>query len=438
MELYDEQVSEQKKSKLPLVIGILIGILLLITIALIFGIIYLKGSITQITIDGQAISDLEKMIYIEQDETSSKIYMPIIKISSFFGYEGFTGDYLNKSEDKTKCHVASENETAMFTLDSNILVKIAKGSELEYLQLDEPVIEKNGELCTTVEGIEKAFNILFSSDEKLQKIEMYTMDYLITHYATSLKLENYTATFSDKKAIFEDMLIIQDGNQYGVIQATTGKAVLETKYEAISYLPSTKDFIVKSNGRYGIVTKDATVKVRTVYDSINIMDNRNGLYLVKQNGVFGVVDAEGKTVIEPEYNQIGINIAKYARNGVENSFVLLNQIIPIKNNQNLWALFNIKGERITEFKYTEIGCTISSVKNSYPALVVPSYNLVVVQSGEFYNLVTLEGKELAPENRLNEVYLKVNSSTEQNQYFMLFNNNEKVINIEEWLASVEE
>ena len=60
----------------------------------------------------------------------------------------------------------------------------------------------------------------------------------------------------------------------------------------------------------------------------------------------------------------------------------------------------------------------------------------LVQSKEYYNLVSIEGEELVPGNILNTVYLKSNTETDQNQFFMTYNNNEKVINIEEWLAGI--
>ena len=439
MELYDENM-EEKKSKIPMIIGICIVILIIITGLIVYEIIYLKNSIKTIQIDGARNSQIEEILYIESTEQGLQLYMPIIKMSQYLGYEGFTGDYKYKSEDKTKCHVKdlNGNETAMFIKDKDVLTKITGDSEIEYITLDKPVFEKDGELYTTIDGIEKAFNVLISSDEKFKNIDIFTMDYLITYYATQLKIDNYATKFADKKAIFENMIILQENNRYGVVYATNGEAVLETKYEEIRYLPATTDFIVKSNGKYGIVTKEATEKVRAIYDEIKTMDNKNGLYLVKQNNSYGIINTNGKTIIEPEYKQIGINIDKFTQNAVENSFVLLDEIIPIKNNQDLWGFFNINGKQITEFKYSGLGCSISTVANSYPALVIPSHKILVVQMDKYYNLVTSEGKELIPNNVLNTVYLKTNTETEQNQFFMTYNNNEKVMNIVEWLENTEE
>ncbi len=441
MELYDEKI-EEKKSKVPMIIGSCTVALILIMILIVIGIVYLKGSATIIKIDGAKNNQIEKMLYIESTEEGLQIYVPILKIAPILGYQGFNGDYLNKSEDKTKCHVVSENETAMFTKDSDTLIKIAEGSEIEYMTLDKAVFEKDGELYTTIDGIQKAFNIMIAHDEKFKNIDMFSMDYLVQYYATKLGLEGetesqkkYSTEFTDKKAIFEDMIIIEENNNYGVINVTTGDNVLEVKYEEIEYLPATTDFIVKSNGKYGIVKKDATVKVRTIYDDIQTMDNKNGLYLVKQNNSYGVININGDVVIAPEYKQIGLNIGSYAQNGVDNSFVLLNKIIPIQNHENLWGFFDVNGTQINEFKYTGVGCNTSFASNSYPALIIPSYEMIVVQQNKFYNIVTSAGEQLVPDNTLNAVYLKTNAETGENQYFMTYNENQKVINVEEYLKS---
>ena len=435
MELYDEKV-EQRKSKAPMIIGICIVLLLIMTVMIICGIIYLKNSITTINIDGQKNSEIEELLYIEASENGAELYLPIIKMSSFLGYEGFTGDYQNKSEDKTKCHVISENETVLFTQESNVLVKVTKNKENEYVQLDKPVFEKDGELYTTIDGIQKAFNVLFSSDDNFKNIDIYTMDYLVQYYATKWKLQEYSTEFSDKKAIFENMIILKQNGEYGVIDIATGKYILENKYDAISYLPTTTDFLVKSNGKYGVMSKEATIKVQTVYDEIRTMDNKNGLYLVKYNNAYGVININGEIIIQPEYSQIGFNVDKYSQNGVENQYVLLDEIIPIKNEKGLWGLYNIKGEKVTDFKYTNIGCQSTPVTNSYPALVIPSHNIIVVQKDKLYNLVNTKGEELISGYILGSVYFKSNTETGENQFFMTSNNNEKVLNIEEWLTSI--
>ena len=438
MELYEE-VENKKKSKLPMIIGICLAILILMIITIIGVIIYLEGSVMKITLDGQKNNNIEKLLYIPDDGTN-KVYIPIRAIAKYLNYEDYRGDYNVKSEDSSKCYVKNDNEIAMFTKDSDRLVETRGDSDYEYITLDEKVLEKDGELYTTPNGIEKAFNTLFQVDLEKNRINIYTMDYLNQYYAARQKIDGETVELSeeyaDKKAIFEDMIIIIKNKQYGVINAETGESVLENKYEEIRYLPAT--FLVKSNGKYGVLGSDASVKVRVTYDDIKIMDNQNGLYLVKQNNLYGVVDTTGKVIMEPEYKQIGVDMSKYSNSGIENSYVLLDEIIPVKNSENLWAIFNIKGEKIRDFEFSNIGCSatnITQVSNSYPAVVIPSYKIIIVEKDKHYNLMTTSGEELVPSYVLENVYMKNNTETGENKFYMSYNNNEKVMSVEEWLAS---
>lgn len=443
MELYQE-VEKKQKTKTPMIIGICLVVLVIITIAIICTILYLKSTILSIKIDGKINNKIEELLYITGEGNEKQIYIPIRKIASFLNYEDYRGDYIAKSEDSTKCYVKNEYETAMFTKNSNVLIKTMDDLNYEYINITENVFEKDGELYTTPEGIEQAFNVLFESDLSKNKINIYTMTYLNQLYTSKLRLsekenaqnEKVSEEFADKKAIFQDMIVIIKDKQYGVITASTGKSVLETKYEEIKYLSTTSDFLVKSGNKYGVLGKDASTKIRMTYDDIQIMDNQNGLYLVKKNNLYGVVDNNGKVVIEPAYPQIGIDSNKYQQNGIENKYVLLNEVIPIKNSDGLWGLFSIKGKKICDFEFTEIGC--SSVKESdiYPAIVIPGYKVIVVGKDKFYNLVTSSGEVLIPSYMLNSVYIKYNAETGENKFYMTYNNNEKVRNVEEWLESV--
>ena len=86
MELYDENINETK-SKTPTIVGICIAVLVVITILIVFGILYLKQSVTVIQIDGQRNTEIEKIFYIESTEEGKQLYLPIIKIAKFLGYE---------------------------------------------------------------------------------------------------------------------------------------------------------------------------------------------------------------------------------------------------------------------------------------------------------------------------------------------------------------
>ena len=179
MELYEEK--NETKSKLPMFIGICIGVLVLITIAIIYGIIYLQNTVVTIYLDGQKISNIEEILYVQETENGTNLYIPIRKIASYFNYEDYRGDYINKSEDATKCYVKNEFEIAMFTLDSNTLTKTRGNSDYEYVEIEEKVFEKDGELYTTTEGIEKAFNVEISTDENMKNIVKECANYALSN-----------------------------------------------------------------------------------------------------------------------------------------------------------------------------------------------------------------------------------------------------------------
>ena len=432
MELYNEEYQKNtKKSKIPLLLGISTVILIIILIAIIGLIIYLRRSITTITIDGVRTSELEQILMF--DETG-RIYIPIRKIAKYFNYEDYSGDYKIKSEDTTKCYVSNENEIAMFTLDSDTIIKTRGGADYEYVKIDEKVFQQNGDLYTTIDGIEKAFNIEFDYNQERKNISIYTLDYLLSSYTTNLGITNYSQNFSDKKAVLDGMLVVQaNQTQYGVIDIASGNYILEPKYESISYLPTTKDFLVRSNGKLGVLSKEARNKINIAYDDIQIMDNQNGLYLVKQGVLYGVLNTDGETIIDVEYQHIGLETNNYTENGVENQYILLDTIIPVKNN-NLWGIFDIEGKQITDFKYTSVGSKKTDVANSYPVVVVPSYQVIIVEKDGFYNIIKKDGSELITSFVLDSVYLRTNASTGQNTYYMTFNGNTQ--NVEETLSKL--
>ena len=70
-----------------MIIGICIAVLIIIIIAIIFGIIYLENSVMKITVDGQQNSSIEKIIYIIGEEDEKKIYFQIRGMAKFLNYE---------------------------------------------------------------------------------------------------------------------------------------------------------------------------------------------------------------------------------------------------------------------------------------------------------------------------------------------------------------
>lgn len=443
MELYyEEEKQTKKKSKAPIFIGIFIILLVLLTTIIFYAIMYIKTSILKVKINGVSQNDFGKLVQMTTtSDNKTEMYFPIRKIAKYFGYSDYAGDYSTKSEDSTKCYVDNGEEIALFTVSSNTIIISRDGFPIEQVEIDKKVVEKDGELYTTEDGIEKAFNIIFEYAEDTKTINIYTLDYLVTAYLQQYKLDekNGPETISDKKAILEGLLIYQtdDSNKkYGVMNVSTGKNVLEAKYDLISYFPYSSQFLVESNGKYGMTDASGKIKLKVAYDEIKICDNELGLYLVKENNLYGIVKTTGDVLLSSSFQQIGVDSNSFKENRLENQYILVNELIPVKYN-NMWGFYNTKGERITDFSFVDVGCKESKVTNTYPVVEIPSLNLIVVKTDKTsYNLINRKGtiKIGAP---LNTVYLKTDASTGKNTYYMTYGGTSDITkDIEEFFASM--
>lgn len=434
MDLFDEDILKPKKKKtFKMSTIILAAIILLIVLCIItvIAIIYLKGTILTITLDEKNAKDLEKIFIFEEN---NKIYVPIRKMAEYLGYDSYNGDYITRSEDKTKCYIETEEELVSFTLNSSILTKVVDG-QTQQIKITEPIKEINEELCITSEGAQYAFNLKFYNNVEQNNITIQTLSYLYNGYSLKYQNKGYSAiegeSFSNKTAILDNLLIVKSNNDYyGVIDISTGKVVLETKYDNIQYLRNTSDFLVSSNNRKGIISSDKSTKVQLIYDSIERVTNKNDIfYIVKTSNLYGLLDKNGQTILYPEYQQIGINVSEYSQNGVTNGYIFFNKVIPVKSG-NKWGLMDIEGNKVTDFIYDSFGCPDgnNNTYRTYGVIAILDYNIIVAAQSGKYNLITLEGKRLFERSILDSVYITV-SQGEKNYYIASGENTKELLTL---------
>ena len=94
----------------------------------------------------------------------------------------------------------------------------------------------------------------------LQKIDLQSINKYLT--TTDKKYQDVEINEDLEKAILEGMFIVNPNNKYGVKNVTNKKYILEPKYEGISYIPATKDFLVDS-------IEEISDSVDTSIDKIN-------------------------------------------------------------------------------------------------------------------------------------------------------------------------
>ncbi len=413
---------QKKQIKPTTILLIFIAVLVVITILIFCLLIYLKGNILKISINGVKSEELKEIIIIKED----KVVVPIKAIARYLGYEAYSGDYKTLEVDETKSYVKSEDEVTMFTAESKIIQQILlENNSLQEIVIDEEIIEKDGEFYTTISGARKIFSIYFNYDKNKNDIIIMTLDYL---YANNLNyyMQNGFAeineSFQNKKALLENMMILKtSNNKYGVINVATGKMILEPQYENINYIPKLSKFIVTGNGLKGVISKDKEMVVKIEYKDIQVIENEkdnSSYYLVTtSNNLMGLIDKDGKEIIYPEYSQIGYNMKNFTDNDIESDYILFGKLVPVKQN-NLWGIFDLQGNQITDFEFSNLGCT-TKLSNAYNIIQVPEYELIIVSSTNGkYDIIRTDGTKLFG-FVLDSVYKTIN--TGKSYYYMVVN-----------------
>lgn len=429
------QNKEEKKKKNSMTI-ILVAIVLVfcMIIGIISYLVYIKNSELKVFLNDEANAKVKDLLVIEDNGT---VYVPIKEIASYLGYESYNGEYGNKSEELSKCYVESESEIANFSLGSNKIYKLDLTKESEnywYMYSKDPIKAINGVLYATSEAAEKAFDISFDYDKDKNRIYIYTTPYLVQTYSSKVLDFGYkeiSDKYVNQTAIAQnDFLVVKsEKEKYGVV-TTEGDAVLEVKYDDIEYLPTTGDFLVKSNEKYGIVSKTKETKVQLIYDSIELMDSDSQLYVVSKDKKYGVIDFSGKTKIYIENDEIGVDSSKFSQNEIKNNYILADNLIPVRKGK-VWGLYNKNGNQVVDFKYDSFGYIASNNKDAINLLVIPDYNVLVACKDKKYTLLNSSGEELfAPV--ADDIYMNINGG--QKYYYIMVNN--KQMNAIEFLDSI--
>ena len=201
MTLLDEEEIKkpEKMNKLKSYIIILIAILFVLCIGIIVLLLYIVKNPNEdgVYIGTKYYPNLEKIFDIKTDENGDKaIYIPIKEFASqtntSLEYVGYTGEYNPKNEDESKCNIVKANyEVTIFTEDSDIIYKLnlqSKNAEYEKYKIDSKVFKNNGQLYTSLDGIEKAFNIKISFEGKKSNIiKIKSIDDIIKEKEENLK-----------------------------------------------------------------------------------------------------------------------------------------------------------------------------------------------------------------------------------------------------------
>lgn len=424
---------EKKAKKTGKIILIIIAILVMLMIVIFSLMIILKEPELVVTVDGKTNAAVGSLLKFESDGT---IYVPVKKIADQIGYQGFNGEYSNKSEEYNKCYVACEDEIANLQLNSNKVYKLNLNNTEEnydYYYMKKPVKSYQGELYISSDAMQTVFNTSFEYDVAKNKVTIYTMPYLVSAYTTKALDYGYSKvddTFINYESVLNNLVVVkksENKDTTGVIDITTGEAVVEPKYSKIEYLPSIGDFIVQSDNKYGVVSSKKETKIKVAYDEIKLIDKDAGVYLAKKDQKYGILDLKGNVKVNIEYDKVGVEANKFKDNNIKNNYLLVENLIPVKRN-DLWGMYDKNGNLVVDFEYDSFGYIATNNKNAKNLLVIPDYDVIVACKDKKYALINSSGKPLF-KPVVDDIYLAFENG--ETKYYMEFSDSK--IDAETWL-----
>lgn len=447
MELLSEEKNEkQNQGKKYVGFAIVIAIILLILIFVsILVLQQAQKNKEKLSVDGKKVSLPANLTMV--DNQTGVTYISISKMAQLVGYNYYNGDYQQYSEDKTKCYVENEKQVSTLELNSNIIYKNTSEDKVNFdiYKVDLPVKSFKDSLYATQDAIQTAFNVSISYKTDNKTLYVYTLPYLCEAYDKDLKTAGYTGITTDfmtQKAIIKNMIVVVKDEKYGVISASDYSPIIGTKYDNLTYLESTNEFVATNLGKTGIINKIGEQKIKLNYDEIGVIDSQQELYYVKKDNLYGALNKTGKVLLNMEYVEMGVDKQSFISDNIKNSMFLYENCIPIKKGDK-WGIANKNGNIILSTIYDNIGYiqtleegeTLDKSINN--AVIIPNIyidgqsieGIVIGRNGK-YGVASSNGNVIIPCE-----YDKIYSITTEGENVYYMEKNGKIIKVADYVEA---
>jgi len=114
----------------------------------------------------------------------------------------------------------------------------------------------------------------------------------------------------DLRMLFSDVMLIQEGNKYGLrairpqgLVEESGKVIVDAKFDDITPLNSSYA-LVNIGSKYGVINSSGYEVIPVQFDEIVSYDT---YYTVKKDAYFGILDPFGKELVPIIYDQLGVS-----------------------------------------------------------------------------------------------------------------------------------
>ena len=264
----EEMERTNKKKKNVLAVIIACAILVVILFGLISYLKYQDSLKLKMFIDGNQIN-ISSTLLLESD---GKKYMSIKELANMLGYSYKNGEYKSYNEDPNSCNFSTDYEVVSlsadsntftkYILDKNSLVNIAGLEDEEALQsqlffmdnttgqqninievasenesqetfsISEPIKNINNELYVSFDELPRVFNVQLDVSNP-NRIRVYSLNNLIisgSQNAEKLGYSQISNIYENLTAIADNMLIVGDGTNYGVVSLVNGQEIVSLKY----------------------------------------------------------------------------------------------------------------------------------------------------------------------------------------------------------------
>lgn len=473
------QKNKQKNTKKQAILG---GIVLCVSIIIIcFVSIFVlnakESARFKMFVNGQEVP-ISQNLYTTDE--SNQTYFNIKQLAYYTGYKYTQGDYIEVNEDKNSCYIESDYEIVTFKADENVFYKYAKNKntvvnsdeeeekqtnnnvapqsgeqtqekpvyvvksedgEKEIYSIETPIKIINEQLYIPQELVKTAFNSTIELEEK--SLNIYSLDYLVKFGQNIAAKQGYStisSNYENLRAIANNMLVLGNGEEYGVLSLETGKIIVSVRYDDIKYMQSEDKFYVYLDSKVGIIDSEGnTIIAAKDYDSIVNFDMDQKIYLAKKDGKFGLINSEGEPILHTDFDAIGLNdIDKFNVKDFKNENLWFDEIVAVKKGST-YGLYNIKNkEEVLAATYDGFGykTTTTDTSGEENTLIIPGSTGVegiVVSTGGLYGIYDINLKaEVIPclctriysitKNGVTTYYMEFNGSQlEMKEYFTTHN-----------------
>jgi len=226
----------------------------------------------------------------------------------------------------------------------------------------------------------------FRGDNNLFYLEKDNLKYIYDYKARALLFGGHSCKPDD---MMGNTLPVRIDGKYSLARMN-GKMVTTPEYDDINRDPKRNKYVVKKNGKYGIIDTTGQTIVPCTFDNIALVNeylsygitNRVS-YLVKDTGHYGIIDTLGKTIIPCRYDTI----------------IFVNKEIQylIKDGR-YYGLMDSTGKVMLPCKYEEISAFYKNYNDTSPtpryAYETLSYS--IIKEGDNFGLVDSVFKIVIP------------------------------------------